>query len=364
MIPALEAIQQAYERLSVFMLGTPLAPLLFKVLLQVGLLLLGLFWLYRTLARQAFQASRLLRGVVIAFVAVIALWSLTRLFELPILETVLTGGLQLLFVALIVIFQPELRRLLIALGQGEWAMFSPIGRSSKPEHLEAIAVRELAEAIRYLSKSKIGALIVLEPISGQGAQSAYLEAGTPIDAKLSTELLLTIFHPSAPLHDGALVIDPMMRVSAAGVLLPLTEDPGLSWRYGTRHRAAIGLSEMSECQCLVVSEETGSCSFVARGQIQKLEDFDEVLARLERFYGVSHDEVSSAGPALKRRAGLGLAKPVSANSTVGERLFQWFDVDSWTETWPSGWQKFWQNDADVAAKAQTLKRDPKSTQEH
>ena len=117
----------------------------------------------------------------------------------------------------------------------------------------------------YLTKTKNGALIVFQKGVNSGA---YSDVGTKIDAIISTELILTIFHPNTPLHDGAMVIEGSKIVSA-GVLLPLTEDPKLSWRYGTRHRAAIGLSEISDALIIVVSEETGNISIALDGNLKR-----------------------------------------------------------------------------------------------
>ena len=101
---------------------------------------------------------------------------------------------------------------------------------------------------------------------------------------MSTELILTIFHPNTPLHDGALVIKDS-KIISAGVLLPLTEDPKLSWKYGTRHRAAIGMSEVSDSACLVVSEETGDVSMSLDGTLKKYEDLTSLKADLEKILG-------------------------------------------------------------------------------
>ena len=114
---------------------------------------------------------------------------------------------------------------------------------------------------------------------------AYSEVGTTIDAKISTELILTIFHPNTPLHDGAMVIEGN-KIQSAGVLLPLTEDPKLSWKYGTRHRAALGMSEVSDAACLVVSEETGDVSICMDGMLKKYEDLTTLKADLESILGV------------------------------------------------------------------------------
>jgi diadenylate cyclase len=190
---------------------------------------------------------------------------------------------------LIVIFQPEIRRMLLYLGQPELFGKQSVGFSTGERKLEYL-VHELTETARYLSKSKTGALIVLESPSQVGEH--YLEVGTALDALLSTELLLTIFHPRTPLHDGAVVINTENRVVAAGVLLPLTEDPKLSWQYGTRHRAAIGLTEVTESYCIVVSEETGTISLVHAGSIEKMAGAEELKKRLEKLY---HVQTSSDG---------------------------------------------------------------------
>ena len=186
----------------------------------------------------------------------------------------------------VVVFQPELRRMLLYLGQSELFGLQAFVGTSEEQKAEYL-VQELTETVRFLSKSKRGALIVLEAANNPGGE--YLEAGTPVDAKLSTELLLTVFHPNTPLHDGAVVISPDNRLMAAGVLLPLTEDPELSWQYGTRHRAAIGLTEISESRCIVISEETGSVSLAENGKLEKFDGADDLKKALERIYHVTVD---------------------------------------------------------------------------
>ena len=102
---------------------------------------------------------------------------------------------------------------------------------------------------------------------------------------MSTELILTIFHPNTPLHDGAMVIEGH-KIQSAGVLLPLTEDPKLSWKYGTRHRAALGMSEVCDAACLVVSEETGDVSICMDGMLKKYEDLTTLKTDLESILGI------------------------------------------------------------------------------
>ena len=115
--------------------------------------------------------------------------------------------------------------------------------------------------------------------------ASFPDVGTKIDAIISTELILTIFHPNTPLHDGAMVIKGN-KIESAGVLLPLTEDPKLSWKYGTRHRAAIGMSEVSDAACLVVSEETGDVSISMDGLLKKYEDLKTLKEDLENILGI------------------------------------------------------------------------------
>lgn len=132
-----------------------------------------------------------------------------------------------------------------------------------------------------MSKSHTGALIVFQ----SDLRNTYSDVGTKLNADLSTELLLTIFHPNTPLHDGAVVINGD-KIISAGVLLPLTEDPKLSWKYGTRHRAAIGMTEVSDAACLVVSEETGDVSIAVDGALKKYEDLITLKADLEKFLDI------------------------------------------------------------------------------
>jgi len=187
--------------------------------------------------------------------------------------------------SLVVIFQPELRRFLGYLGQG--GFFAKYFNKKTIDEDTSNVVHELIESVKYLKKTRTGALIVLEK---EEDDSSYPDVGTKINANVTQELLLTIFHPNTPLHDGAVVIRDDKIVSA-GVLLPLTDDPKLSWKYGTRHRAAIGMSEVSEAVCLVVSEETGEVSLTMGGVLKKYEDLSLLKQDIERIYGYDKDVV-------------------------------------------------------------------------
>lgn len=256
-------------------------PGLLKVLAQLAILVVIVYVVYNRFIRRS-HAEQLLKGLFVTLLMCVAAWGVAKMFNFFMLEVIFGASIQLLIIGLIVIFQPELRRMLLFLGQPE--LFGRQSSVSSEERKAEYLVHELTETARFLSKSKTGALIVLESLSNPGG--SYLEVGTSLDARLSTELLLTIFHPKTPLHDGAVVINAENRITAAGVLLPLTEDPKLSWQYGTRHRAAIGLTEISDSWCIVVSEETGVISFAHAGMLEKITSADELKKRLERIYHV------------------------------------------------------------------------------
>ena len=186
----------------------------------------------------------------------------------------------LVSLSLIVIFQPELRRFLGFLGQVDFISKLFNSNNNKQKEQKIDVVKELIESVKFLSKSHTGALIVFQ----SDLSNTYTDVGTILNADLSTELILTIFHPNTPLHDGAVVINDD-KIISAGVLLPLTEDPKLSWKYGTRHRAAIGMSEVSDAACLVVSEETGDVSVAIDGSLKKYEDLVTLKSDLENILG-------------------------------------------------------------------------------
>jgi diadenylate cyclase len=254
------------------------------VLLQLLILVCFIYFVYNKYIKKS-QAEKLLKGLFVILMSLIISWAVSKFFSFTIFEVLFGACIQLIVIGLIVIFQPELRRMLLYLGQPELFGRNPIALSSPENQMSEYLIHELTESAKYLSKSKTGALIVLESPNTIGEY--YLEVGTTLDAVLSTELLLTIFHPKTPLHDGAVIISPENRIVSAGVLLPLTEDPKLSWQYGTRHRAAIGLAEVTDSHCIVISEETGTISLVYGSHIEKMAHADDLKKRLEKIYHVS-----------------------------------------------------------------------------
>jgi diadenylate cyclase len=177
--------------------------------------------------------------------------------------------------AIIVLFQSEIRRTLARLGRKRW--FGLGGGYRDPE-----SVSEILLAAETLSAQKIGALIVLERDIGL---RTFIESGVLLEARLTRDLLLSIFAPGLPLHDGAVIVQ-KDRITSAACFLPLTTNPALSQQLGTRHRAAIGITEETDCLSIVVSEETGRISLAAFGELAPGLQLAELRERIERHFGV------------------------------------------------------------------------------
>ncbi len=175
-------------------------------------------------------------------------------------------------VALVIVFQPEIRSFLAHLGSGRFT------RALMKDRAEFID--EIIGGLKKISRRGYGALIVLENDTGL---KDYLETGIRINAEISTELLVTIFNPQSPIHDGAVILSGE-RMMAAGCILPLTHNPSVSKILGTRHRAAIGLSELTDALVLVVSEETGEYSLAREGTLKQDMELQEIKTVLISYY--------------------------------------------------------------------------------
>ncbi|HCW50630.1 MAG TPA: TIGR00159 family protein [Clostridiales bacterium] len=207
------------------------------------------------------RAVQLVKGLFVLLLAGVA----ARLLELTTVIYILDYVQMALIVAVPVVFQPELRRALEQLGRGR--LFAPA--VTLPEAELAKVIDDIATACDVLGRNKIGALIVVERETGL---KDIAETGTAIDGLVSSAFLINIFVPNAPLHDGAVIIRGN-RVAAAGCFLPLSENPDLSRELGTRHRAAVGMTEQSDALVVVVSEETGWISLASAGKlIRHLDD--------------------------------------------------------------------------------------------
>lgn len=203
------------------------------------------------------RAVQLLKGIMV----IIITWLLSKYFQLTTLHWLMSQAFTFGVLALVIIFQPELRRALEQLGRGK--LFSRT--STVDEEVVSRMVQEVCKSTTYMAKRRIGALLVIEKDTGL---NDYVETGILINGKVSSELLINIFIPNTPLHDGAVILR-KDTVMAAGCYLPLTENPTISKELGTRHRAAIGMSEVSDGLSIVVSEETGQVSFACNGQVHR-----------------------------------------------------------------------------------------------
>ncbi len=205
------------------------------------------------------RAEQLAKGLLVIVVAAF----LSGILHLYIINWLLTGLLNVGLVALVVVFQPELRRALEYLGRGRFTKQFSI----KQEELTS-NVDKIVRAVEYFAKRREGAIIVIER---QTALQDIAETGTIIDAKLSEDLLENLFYKGSPLHDGAVILR-SERVLAAGCVLPLTQNQNLSKELGTRHRAGIGISEVSDAVAVIVSEETGIISVASDGKLSRFLD--------------------------------------------------------------------------------------------
>ncbi|MFS0840717.1 diadenylate cyclase CdaA [Paenibacillus sp. 1P03SA] len=214
------------------------------------------------------RAVQLMKGIIVVLVA----WALSVAFNLNTLQWIMNQMFTVGLIAIIIIFQPELRRALEQLGRGR--LFS---RSSMDVDQDVnIRIGEVIKAMNYLSRRKIGALIVFEKETGL---TDYIESGIAVGGRISSELLINIFIPNTPLHDGAVIIR-NNQLMAAGCYLPLSENPFISKELGTRHRAAIGMSEVSDAVCLIVSEETGQISLSLNGQVVRDIKEESLISKL------------------------------------------------------------------------------------
>jgi len=216
-----------------------------------------------------FRLFKFVRGtqtthIVLGALGVVALFGAATLLELRFLTRLLQYVMPYVAFAAIVVFQAEIRKLLASIGR---ALFSRTGPSSTDDELAEIVL-----AAQSLSSARTGALIVFERDMGL---KSFAETGVRLDAVVTYDLLCNIFTPGSPLHDGAVVIQ-ADRLSAAACFLPLTVNPELSRTLGSRHRAAIGVTEDTDAVALVVSEETGTVSLVSAGAMTRLADPKEL----------------------------------------------------------------------------------------
>jgi len=246
-----------------------------EILLELVILWIAVYLVFRFL--RGTRGARVIKGVALLVMATLIIKVLAGETQFERLTFLYSNFLTFASLALVVVFQPEIRRALTRLGEA---------RLFRGEGLrKARVIDELMEAITYLSKNKIGAIIAIERQTGI---EGIIEVGTRLDALVSKELLQTIFWPGSALHDMGVVIQGD-RVTAAGVQFPLADGSEFSAELGSRHRAAIGLSEECDALIMVVSEETGTISIAERGQLIRNLTLERLRSQLTR--GLGHVEL-------------------------------------------------------------------------
>ncbi|MDN7228769.1 diadenylate cyclase CdaA [Planococcus liqunii] len=255
-----------------------------ELLVNVIDILLVWFVIYKLITIiKGTKAVQLLKGI---FFIVIA-YLITRALNLETLGWIMQQVLNWGFLAIIIIFQPEMRRALEQLGRGKLFSSSQLNEESERSRL----IEAMSKSVSYMAKRRIGALISIERETGL---SEYIETGIPMNSDITSELLINLFIPNTPLHDGAVIVQ-KNRIAAAACYLPLSESPFISKELGTRHRAALGISEVTDAITIIVSEETGAISLTANGDLHRnlsLEDFEVKLRRI--WFGAEQQPADSA----------------------------------------------------------------------
>lgn len=227
------------------------------------------------------KAVQLLKGITV----IIVVRMLSYYLGLSTLQWLMDQALTWGFLAIIIIFQPELRRALEQLGRGH--LFSRGGALG--EENSEITIEAIIKATEYMAKRRIGALMSIEKETGM---SDYIETGIQLQSRISSELLINIFIPNTPLHDGAVILQ-KNQVAAAACYLPLSESPFISKELGTRHRAAIGVSEVTDSLTIVVSEETGSIAVARNSELHRDLSSDDLREILQKELNATTKAVSS-----------------------------------------------------------------------
>jgi diadenylate cyclase len=234
------------------------------------------------------RAAHILTGIV----AVVIVYQIAVRAHLDALRSLLSSLAPYSAIAIIVLFQSEIRRTLARLGRKRL-----FGGYQRPESTDEILL-----ALSSMSRDRVGALVVVERDIGL---RTFIESGVPLDAQISRDLILSIFMPGTALHDGAVVIQ-KERIAAAACFLPLSVNPAISSKLGTRHRAGIGITEETDCLSLIVSEETGAISVASFGILEAGVTIARVDERLNQHFGVKRRNSTPAAPGSAPRETLEL----------------------------------------------------------
>ena len=254
-------------------------PFTFIDFIDIILVAAIMFWIYR--ATRGTNDPNIISGIIMIYL----IWVVVRTLNMELLSNILGQFVSVGVIALIIVFQPEIRRFLQMIGMRQ-KRFNFIARIfNRNDNTSVTIIAPIVQACREMSAHKTGALIV---IGRQSDLRLITEGGIAIDAKISTPLLENIFFKNAPLHDGAVVIEGD-RIVAAKCILPVTQSD-VPKSYGTRHRAAIGMSEISDAIILVVSEETGGISIAHGGTIHRDIAPDQLANLLQRHFGANRQK--------------------------------------------------------------------------
>jgi diadenylate cyclase len=265
-----------------------------RAVIEIGILWIAIYhlWLYF----RGTRGAKVLTGLAVVGLMVLLV---SQFFRLPVLDWLFRNLTTILLLALVVIFQPELRRALAALGSNRILSFSTQSRET---------IEVLTDLTFDLANRQLGALIAIERDTNL---ESFAESGVTIDCQLSSELVVTIFYPKTPLHDGGLIIRDD-RIIAAACVFPLSQRVDLDRNLGLRHRAGLGLTEETDALVIVVSEETGIVSVCHRGKIERNFDPETFRARLGELLLLDKDEKSSSETLARearhsrtRRSGVG-----------------------------------------------------------
>ena len=257
-------------------------PFTFIDFIDIILVAAIMYWIYR--ATKGTNAPYIISGIIVIYL----LWVVVRTLNMELLSTILGQFVSVGVIALIIVFQPEIRRFLQMIGMRQ-KRFNFITRIFAREDDKSANILPIVTACREMAETKTGALIV---IGQQSALPLIIEGGIALAARISTPLIRNIFFKNAPLHDGAAVIVGD-RIVAAKCILPVTQSD-VPKSYGTRHRAAIGMSEISDAIIIVVSEETGGISLAQGGQLRRDVDPQRLTQILQRYLNVNRKKPRSS----------------------------------------------------------------------
>ena len=250
-------------------------PFTFIDFIDIILVAAIMYWIYR--ATKGTNAPYIISGIIVIYL----LWVVVRTLNMELLSTILGQFVSVGVIALIIVFQPEIRRFLQMIGMRQ-KRFNFITRIFAREDDKSANILPIVTACREMAETKTGALIV---IGQQSDLTLIIEGGIALDARISTPLIRNIFFKNAPLHDGAAVVVGD-RIVAAKCILPVTQSD-VPKSYGTRHRAAIGMSEISDAIIIVVSEETGGISIAQGGELRRNIDPVRLQQTLQRYLTIN-----------------------------------------------------------------------------